>query len=254
MARSYDVLLRLIQLRETFGDQIRAAGGELRVGIFTAQEDVNDVERLALEVRRGLDRSPWLRELFPFDAATVAVLDSTAALLAAAGYEATSVARDVAPRKPQLHQKTQLIADRDALATALRLPEWRDALAQALIARARQTTSFADPRGVEAVQAAVLHPMEALGRAYRAARSVEDRRRTSFYFTLGTQTMDPRGLMLDGEASIVISGGAAVIGIADMWFLMARSTWVDDKPSLDALLPPADGWRRRFGRYIRFVL
>jgi hypothetical protein len=52
-------------------------------------------------------------------------------------------------------------------------------------------------------------------------------------------------MMLDGEATFVVSGLPAAAGLVDLYYLMARSTWVTTKPELDRLLPePSDFWRR----------
>ena len=60
--------------------------------------------------------------------------------------------------------------------------------------------------------------------------------------------------MLDGEATMVLSGLPAALGLVDIYTLMARSTWIETAGELDALLPPVTGWMQRIGRRIRFVL
>lgn len=254
LSRAYDVVTRLLAIHDVFGAQLAAAGGDLRVGIYNPTEDVNDVAKQAREVRAGLDRAPWLRELLPFDSTVIAVLDTAPAVLAAAGYEPFSLARDEAKRLPQLHQKTQLVAEPRALAALARRPEWREALARGLAAMARRTTRFADPRGVDSARSARLGAGLRLLEGFEGSRTPEERRRASFYFTLGTQNQDPRGMMLDGEASFVVSGTMAAIGLVDFWFLMARSTWVTRREEIDSLLPPYDKFHRRMARFIRYVL
>lgn len=256
MSQAYDVLSRLLRIQELFGDRIAAAGGELRVGIYAATEDVNDVVRQADEVRAGVARAPWLRELIPFDSATLAVLDTVPALLAAAGYEATAPGRDLAPRPPQLHMKAQLVADHAAIVALARQPQWPRILEGLLVARARQTSADADPGGIAASvdSAGLAAPREALVRGYEATRSEEERRRVSFYFAIGTQNHDARGLMLDGEATVVVSGSHAAVALVDFYFLMARATWIESEAELDDHVPPADDFIRRIARFIRFVL
>lgn len=255
LARAYDVLLRLLEIQRIFGDQIAQAGGELRVGIYAATEDVNDVAAQARAVRAGLDRSPWIRALIPFDSATVAVLDSVPELLAGAGYEPAAPGHDVRPRPPQLHLKAQFVGDAGAIAALARQPHWPEVLRRALLARARRTSAPADLRDVAvtpASRAAVTQPTVSLLRDYDAARPAGQR--GSLYFALGTQNHDPRGMMLDGEASVVVSGTHAAIALVDFYFLLARSTWITRPEELDRHIRPSEGWLRRLAYYIRFVL
>lgn len=256
MSEASDVLGRLIQAAQVYGGQIEQAGGELRVGIYSATEDVNDVVAQAREVRAGLERAPWLHELVPFDSATLAVLDTVPALLRSAGYAPVAPGRDVTPRLPQLHMKEQLVADEATLAELARQPQWPEILARLLIARARQTSADADPRGVASavVAAGLAEPVEAMVKGFEATRTAEQRRAVSYYLALGTQNHDSRGLMLDGEATVIVSGPDAAAALVDFYFLMARSSWVTTLDELDAHLPPADGFIRRLARFIRFVL
>ncbi len=256
MSEASDVLGRLIQVGQVYGKQIEQAGGELRVGIYSATEDVNDIVAQAREVRAGLDRAPWLRELVPFDSATLAVLDEVPALLHSAGYSPVAPGRDVTPRLPQLHMKEQLVADEATLAELARQPQWPEILGRLLVARARQTSADADPRGVAAAvaEAGLAEPAEALVKGFEATRTAEQRRHVNYYLALGTQNHDSRGLMLDGEATVIISGPEAASALVDFYFLMARSTWVTTLDELDTHIPPADGLIRRLARFMRFVL
>lgn len=256
LSRAHDILVRLLEIQQGLGPQIRAAGGDLRVGIYAAEEDVNDVAAQARAVRAGLARSPWLRTLVPFDSATVHVLDTVPRLLAANGYEAVAVVRDASPRPPQLHLKTQLLADSSALAALVAHPEWPNVLRRTLLERARRTAAPPDLRLNQIARLGPVRtqPRDALLTSFARSRPPGEQGRVSFYFTLGTQNHDPRGMMMDGEASLVVSGPMAAVGLVDSWFLMARSTWVTTQDELDRYLPPHDNWVRRLARYIRFVL
>lgn len=65
---------------------------------------------------------------------------------------------------------------------------------------------------------------------------------------------DARGLMSDGEASLVVSGLHAANGVVDLYYIMARSTWIDTKAELDALVPRPKGILARIANLIRFTL
>jgi hypothetical protein len=61
-------------------------------------------------------------------------------------------------------------------------------------------------------------------------------------------------MMLDGEASLLVSGFYAAGGLVDLYYVMARSTWITTQAQLDALLPPPSGLMRRVVRLIRPAL
>ena len=73
-------------------------------------------------------------------------------------------------------------------------------------------------------------------------------------FTLGWQNMDPRGLMSDGEAALIVSGLHAAAGVVDLYYLMSRTTWIDTQQELDQLVPRPNGIMARFARMIRNTL
>jgi hypothetical protein len=255
MSRTQEVFLRFLQVRQELGNEIRKAGGELRVGLYTAKEDVNDIAQQARAVRAGMERYPWLGELLPLAPSVVAVLDSAPTVLERNGYRPFVLGRDEVPRLPQLHRKTQFVADSAALARLAARPEWREVAIQMYIARAQQaqrgtrTGLYDDTLSTAAVAAT-----ETLVKAYLASRPPGDSARMSFYFTVGTQNQDPRGMLLDGEAVFVLSGLSAAVGLFDLFSLMARSTWIETEAEMDRLLPPYSKWQRRIGRFSRLVL
>ena len=185
----------------------------------------------------------------------LAVFDSAPALLERMGYRPFVLGQDEKPRVPQLHRKTQFVADSAALARLAARPEWREVVIQVLIARAAQAqrgtqTGLYDDTVTTAGSAAVGR----LLKAYVASRPAADSARLTFYFTIGTQNQDPRGMLLDGEALFVLSGMSGAVGLIDLYSLMARSTWIETEAELDKLLPPYKTWQRRLGRFARLVL
>jgi hypothetical protein len=247
MALSHDIMARLLELRSTLADRLKQSGGELRVGIFAAQAHADDAAGKRREVRAGLDRAPWIRDLIPFDARTLAVLDAAEAQTARTAQRSPDIAEDERNRPPQLHQKTQVIARPGAIAALVRRPGWDRVLARSMEAQATQSASFAEQLGYVTpdVDTLAARSTDTLLRGWEADIPEAERKRVSFYFTLGTHNQDPRGMMLDGEATFVVSGLPAAAGLVDLYYLMARTTWVNSKPELDRLLPePTDFWRR----------
>ena len=255
MSRTYDVFLRLLQVRQEFGKEIQRAGGELRIGLYTAKEDVNDIAQGAQATNAGVARYPWLRDLFPFDSSVMAVFEQAPALLAAAGYKPFVLGHDEAPRLPQLHRKTQFFADSAALTRLTSRPEWREVVIRGLIERAERAR-----RGVktglydDTASTATVEAVQKLLKAYGDSRPRAESARMTFYLTVGTQNEDPRGQLLDGEAVFVLSGMSAAVGLIDLYSLMARSTWIETEEQLDQLIPPYKTWQRRLGRFARLVL
>jgi len=116
MALAHDVLLRVLALRDSVRPMIRESGGDLRIGLFAAHATAEDAAGRLREVRDGLARYPWIRELVPFDDKTLAVLDRVERQTASDGRDATHLAKDEKPHPPQPHRKTQVVARLDAIA------------------------------------------------------------------------------------------------------------------------------------------
>ena len=238
MALQHDVLARLLSLATSLRSHMDASGGELRVGIFAAHSEITDAPGRLEEIRRGLQRAPWIRRLVPFDSQTIAVLERAEAVSASTP-NGTALAHDVRPRAPQLHQKSQLIARPGAIAALVRQPGWDVILAENIRARAEQTAQFAEQLGYSApdVDTTATRTTDSMLRGYERSLSESERRRVSFYFSLGTQNQDDRGIVSDGETTLIVSGVAASAGLADLYFLMARSTFITTEAELAAFNP-----------------
>jgi hypothetical protein len=66
--------------------------------------------------------------------------------------------------------------------------------------------------------------------------------------------MDYRGLMMDGEVVYVTAGRGVLPGMLDLVILLGLTDWVEDKGTLDALLPPYAEWQRKVGRFMKYAL
>jgi len=238
LALQHDILARLLALRTSLGSRIDASGGELRVGIFAASSEITDASGRLREIRQGLQRAPWIRRLVPFDSQTLAVLERAEAASANAR-NATALAHDARPRAPQLHQKSQLIAHPGAISALVAQPGWDVILAQNIRARAEQTARFAEQLGYSTpnVDTTATRTTDAMLRGYERSLPESDRRRVSFYFSLGSQNQDDRGIVSDAETTLIVSGVAASAGLVDLYFLMARSTWISTDAELQSFNP-----------------
>lgn len=252
LALMHEVTSRLLELSRAVS--AAPGGGALRVGLFAAEAQTDDAAGRRREVREGLARAPWITDVIPFDRRALAVLER-AETVAATSTDAATISRDERVRPQQLHAKTQLIARPGAVAAFVRQPGWEDALAGSLVSQERSTERFGEQLGYTTPESdeTAMRTADALLRGYEQSLSEAERKRMSFYFTLGTQNQDPRGLMLDGEATLVVSGAPAAAGLVDLYYLMARSRWVSTQQELDELLPPPGRFMRWIGRLIRPV-
>ena len=60
--------------------------------------------------------------------------------------------------------------------------------------------------------------------------------------------MDNRGMFMDGEIGLVFTGPQALVPLVDLVFLAGTVTWVDDRATLDRLIPPPSELQRRWAR------
>jgi hypothetical protein len=250
MALQHDVLQRLLALRTSLAPRIAASGGDLRVGIFAAKADIDDPTGRIREIRDGLARSPWIRELIPFDAQTLAVLERAERAVGTQP-SATSLARDAKPREPQLHQKSQLIARPGAIAALVRQPGWDVLLADNIRAQAEQTALFTEQLGYTTpdVDTTATRSTDAMLRGYVRDLPEAERKRVSFYFSLGTQNQDTRGIVSDGEATLIVSGFEGSAGLVDLFYLMARSNWITTDEELQRYVPRHSSFMQRLARW-----
>jgi hypothetical protein len=257
MALSHQVMSRLLVLQQAVSAQRSANGGELHIGLFAAQAAVDDAAGRARELREGARRSPWIRTVIPFDSATLAALETvTTTAPANTANASTPLARDETPRAPQLHQKTQLIALPGALTALLQQPGWATTLAQSIRVQQNETTKFTEQLTYTTpdVHTRPLRRNDALLASYERSRPEAERQRVSFYFSVGTQNMDDRGLASDGEASVIVSGYHAAAGVVDLYNVMARSRWITTQAELDSYIPPPSNLMKRLVRWLKATL
>jgi hypothetical protein len=255
-AMQHDVMFKLLDISHRIAPMIRAAGGELRVGLYSGRAEVTDLAGRRREIQEGLTRNPWIKSVIPFDSATLAILNQATTRTEADGEVGTQLAHDERPRAPQLHQKTQLIARPGAIAALVRQKGWDQMLASAMEGQSRQSEKFADQLRYTTpdVDSAATRSADAMIRGYEESLTPAEKKAVSFYFTLGSQNQDDRGLMQDGEASLVVSGIHATMGLVDLYYIMARSTWITSEADLSTLLPRPRGIQARLARAMRHIL
>jgi hypothetical protein len=78
--------------------------------------------------------------------------------------------------------------------------------------------------------------------------------RIASYLTVGSQNMDYRGMMMDGEVLYVTSGLGVFPAFPDFLTILGSCTWVDDLQALHDRIPEYSEWQRQVGRYIKYAL
>ena len=252
VSTTHDLLAQLLVLMEELRPVMVRSGGDIHVGIFTAKEDINDVRAQISEIAAGLRRSRVAQRAFPFPASIVTATDSLSAMLELPAYAPLTIAEDALLRLPQLHQKTQFFATRGAIDRLVSLPEWREVFLRVFATRIRQASAVRDTAGAEVAARAYMGAGLRMIEQYRAL--VPEPNQDLLYLTLGSQNQDPRGMMLDGEATVVVSGVGAVVSLPDFYYMLARSTWITRLDQLRRFYPQVDNLRRRIGRIIRYAL
>ena len=245
-----------VRLESVDGTEGACCRPEVHLGLYAVQTPVTEASARLRQAREGLARAPWIRELIPFDSAALAVLNRATAQAGRADVAATSIAQDEVPRAPQLHQKTQIIARPGAIAALLRQPGWDVVLAQTIAAQSRATTRLADAIGapIPPADTAAARAADARLQGYQRSLSEADRKRMSFYFYVGSQNHDWRGLLMDGEAGVIVSGFDASAGLVDLFYLMTRTTWVESDSDIDRLVPAPSGLMTRLAHLVKFAI
>jgi hypothetical protein len=252
LATAHELLARFLILAQELGPVMREGGGDIHVGLFTAKEDVNDVRSQIAEVSAGMRRSDMAVRVFPYPKPLRVMIDSLPLMLELPPYAPLSIAEDARLRLPQLHQKTQFLATRSAIDRLVARPEWRDLLLSVFAVRIQQASAFRDTLGAEVAARTYMRVgLEMIDR-YRA--SLPKPNHDILYLTIGSQNQDARGMVLDGEASVLVSGAGAVISMPDFFYLLARSTWITRIDQLDRFIPPTTKFWRRIARFVRYAL
>ncbi|MCK5619835.1 MAG: hypothetical protein KAJ17_10560, partial [Candidatus Krumholzibacteria bacterium] len=117
LSRSAELLGRLVAFQNHMSDEISAAGGKLRVGIYALNFDIGDVVGRTEQFRQTVIDDPFFRTVFPFDPAVYDMVARLDSVLVAEGYHEDYLSEDVDKRLPKLHMKAQFFASKEALET-----------------------------------------------------------------------------------------------------------------------------------------
>ncbi|MBW1743843.1 MAG: hypothetical protein JRJ47_10525, partial [Deltaproteobacteria bacterium] len=252
MSRAHELFERLVITKQLLGDEIAAAGGMLQVGKYTRSSEIGSTESLA-EFMEGVKKYPFLKEIFPFGQEFYDAIDAFGKEAEAAGYKPAYLTEDIEKRKPKMHLKTNFFASKE-MQDLLAWGGWDDFILNYLRYRGAQTGRKDVYVDVKDVPEELNEAANKLLVSYWDSLSDEEQQRVMYYLTVGSQNQCYRGIIMDGEVAVVVSGYYSLVGLIDMFHLAGFTTWVDDVQQLDELLPPESGWRRWLGRYIMKAL
>jgi hypothetical protein len=243
MALVHDLLERLIVLQRELRPALDAAGGMLRIGIYNPGTGTQDVVGRFVAAYANARRTPFLIRLLPLDPSVDSLIVDLARkrdTLLGGPSAADSVV-------PKLHLKANFFATREGWDSLAMRPEVLAAV-EAYIGQLLRPD--ADAR---AAAQALADASQRLVAGFFEERPAA-RERAAYYLLVGSANQDYRSMYLDGEASVLLAGRAAVVGLVDFALLAALSVWVEDVASLDALLPAPSGLQRLVARWVRPLL
>jgi len=246
MMRAHELLTRLVLVRRELGEAIGAAGGQLRTGLYALEVDRHGFASRAETWSRQVGATPFLRSLIPSSSQLQLVVAD--ASTPARGADSPGPGQAAAAEPPKLHQKVQFWATKelwDAIATS---PEWP--LFMSTYLRYREATYSIEAEYVDAERFSA--ELERI--AERMLAPARGTARAASYAIVGSQNQDYRGMFMDGEVGVLLSGPESLVPLVDLVFLEGTVTWVDDQETLDRLLPPVGELMRRLARVIKDAL
>lgn len=253
MVRGRELLWRLLTAARTLGPEITAAGGMLRIGVFSSELSVNDIRGKVRALSGTLVAHPWLQNLFDFPAGFIPRLERIATTLDSMPVPRDSAGRPVPGPAPLIHLKANFFASREAW-TLFSRSDWESLIEEFALLRleqAQRTTaavrSFEEtPRALRELGA------EALQRWFDDLDPAT-KERVVFFTVLGSANQNDRSFTLDGEVAFVISRWPSVIAYLDLISLVGQSTWIEDPAAVDAFIPRASSPKRRLAHWWKLI-
>jgi len=251
----HDIFSALIAISTIFHAQIASAGGALHVGLYEGDAGTRDFPQRVREFSAGIKRNRFIRDVFPFQPQLYELMENPDRMLSAIEHFPSGAAAQDSAVKPKLHLKSQFYASREFVEKILPLPQWNEVLLATLRARAKERAQFLAGGPTDSLA----NPEESFGQVaalgpYLKARTPAQRDAQVIYLSIGSQNQDDRSLMENGEVLAVISGEAALAGIADYVYLVARATWLETQADLNRAQPPVSKFKHDLARWIRRLI
>jgi len=237
LMRAHELFTRLLLVRGELGGAIERAGGALHTGLYALPVDTSGFASREDRWARQVSESPFLKELMPFAPGLVP-------LVADAGRRSQGPPTPGdSSGQPKLHQKVQFLATGEFWSTVTAAPQWPRFMSTYL--RYRGAT-YAPGSSEQAGARALTDSLELI--AEQILSTGPETAKAASYAMVGSQNQDYRGIFMDGEVAVVFTGATSLVPLVDLVFMVGTVTWVDDRATLDRLLPPVGELRRRIAR------
>ncbi len=222
-----DLFIRLLQAREILKGGLEVSHGGIQLGLFSVGLGTYNVAGGVRAVRDGLRRNPFILEALPFAPNVVYLFEHADSILKDLG---APIPDTVETYHPRFHLKTQFLGTASAMKEVIGRPEYAAFFARRIRERLSDTVSAA---GTD-----ITLDHLSMFRSYLDHRSPEERERQALYLTVGSHNQDQRSLLLDGEATCIVSGEASLVAAGDMLLLTtAGVVWLSDPEEVRRLLP-----------------
>jgi hypothetical protein len=258
-----EALCMMVQAREFFAEEIDSMGGTLRVGLYSHNIPVNDISARLNVFLGALDRYPFIAEDFEIHPSVLAALREANVSLADGSkdlpVEPLSPEQLDTSHQPFVHLKAQFMGSARAFDIIGR-EEWVPVLDAYF--RIRQK----DVRGIESegITPALLRTrrseadpdvLEAFDR-YLTTLPPEERNTVLFMMTIGSQNQDRRGMLLDGEVLLTVTGYDCLVALTDFLFILGSAAWPEDIAEFQEVFPEQEspGFLRRLYKLIQDLI
>lgn len=237
MIRAWELASRLVAVRARLGPVLARVGGQLRIGLYALEIHDDAFTDRVKAWQTSFAGTPFLRDLMPF----------AESLMPVARWAAARPGPDsamVGPSYPKLHQKVQFFANRAAWDAMVVAPEWPEFMR--IYLAYRRTTLYVTGEYRDARSGP--DQLEAMARRMYARVLATAGPRAAAYAFVGSQNQDYRGMFMDGEVGVLLTGPETLVALVDLVFLEGAVVWLDDQATVDRLLRRPGEWERRLAR------
>ena len=248
---SQEILARMIVFQQLMKDELAAAGGMIKTGLYEHELDVKDLPGLAKLALERAGRNPFLREQFnmhPSVRQRVMELDDVLE-----DYQWSHLFDDASKRHAKLHMKVNYFSSKEGW-DILSQPGMADVFEAYFKERAEQLQNPLTYNDVRVSSDRLTSATNEVWDEWLASHDEEARERAIFYMTVGSVNQDDRAMFLDGEVAYIVAGPWATVGLLDMVMLLATANWVETLEELEEYIPTYGGFVRSMGRWMRKLI
>lgn len=240
MTRTWEMTTRLIRAGRSLAPELERAGGRFKIGIYDPEVPANDIHGRFRVFAQSRRTGSWLDSITRFHPRTEALIGSLDSVLAAAG--AHPAQRPATPPPPKLHLKGEVFATGAAWDLVLGHPGLAPALRAFALNQVRAASPGNDGADLVRTMAGELADMLVpVQEDVRRRLPGERGGAIAWYLLVGSANQNNRSLLLDGEASVLLAGDAALQGLFDFIVLLGLCKWLDTPAELDRFIPPPGG-------------